>query len=280
MMPLNLFYEEPESDRWIKGDRYPRRFLRKLLRPRSWVSGHQRVFYNLVAGLKRIGQSYRINDYRYAQLHPDEVACIIGKPFILEKQQWKNPILFGASIFSHPCEQPQNFSKYPIERILLPGAWMADMWSSYFPGRIHVWPVGIDTQFWSPNPDVEKDIDLLIYDKIRWNYAEHKDTLLEPIRACLDDLGYRHHSIRYGTYDWSEYQSLLSRSKAMIFCCEHETQGIAYQEALACDIPILAWDRGGHWQDPSFYPHRVQYGPVTSVPYWDERCGDTFFRNL
>jgi hypothetical protein len=62
----------------------------------------------------------------------------------------------------------------------------------------------------------------------------------------------------------------------MIFLCEHETQGIAYQQALACGIPILAWDRGGYWQDPSFYPHQVKFGPVTSVPYWDERCGRKF----
>ena len=35
----------------------------------------------------------------------------------------------------------------------------------------------------------------------------------------------------------------------MIFLVEHETQGIAYQEAMACDVPILAWDQG-NWLDP------------------------------
>jgi hypothetical protein len=62
----------------------------------------------------------------------------------------------------------------------------------------------------------------------------------------------------------------------MIFLCEHETQGIAYQQALSSDVPIFAWDRGGPWQDPSYYPHKVVFGPVTSVPYWDERCGMKF----
>src|SRR5205823_6625794 len=56
----------------------------------------------------------------------------------------------------------------------------------------------------------------------------------------------------------------------------HEGQGIAYQQALSCGVPILAWDRGGPWPDPQYYPHRVVYQPVTSVPYWDERCGMTF----
>jgi hypothetical protein len=62
----------------------------------------------------------------------------------------------------------------------------------------------------------------------------------------------------------------------MIFVCEHETQGIAYQQALAAGVPVLAWDRGGEWRDPSYYPHRVVFGPVTSVPYFDDRCGRTF----
>ena len=62
----------------------------------------------------------------------------------------------------------------------------------------------------------------------------------------------------------------------MVFLCEHETQGIAYQQALACGVPILAWDRGGEWQDPSYYPNKVKFGPVSSVPYWDIRCGVKF----
>jgi glycosyltransferase involved in cell wall biosynthesis len=78
-------------------------------------------------------------------------------------------------------------------------------------------------------------------------------------------------------YDrWVARHALVQRSKAMIFLCEHETQGIAYQQALSCGVPILAWDRGGFWQDPSYFPHRVQFQPVSSVPYWDDRCGLKF----
>ena len=68
----------------------------------------------------------------------------------------------------------------------------------------------------------------------------------------------------------------MPNARAMIFLCEHETQGIAYQQALSCGVPILAWDRGGHWQDPACFPPWSMGNPVTSVPYWDERCGRTF----
>jgi hypothetical protein len=82
--------------------------------------------------------------------------------------------------------------------------------------------------------------------------------------------------LRYGSYREEEFQAALSDCRTMIFLCEHETQGIAYQQALSCNVPILAWDRGGYWQDPSHFPHKVKFQPVTSVPYWDERCGRTF----
>ncbi|MEQ1895767.1 MAG: hypothetical protein ABL971_00105 [Vicinamibacterales bacterium] len=62
----------------------------------------------------------------------------------------------------------------------------------------------------------------------------------------------------------------------MIFLCEHETQGIAYQQALSSGVPLLAWDRSGNWKDPSYYPEQVRFEPVSSVPYWDERCGMKF----
>jgi glycosyltransferase involved in cell wall biosynthesis len=82
--------------------------------------------------------------------------------------------------------------------------------------------------------------------------------------------------LRYGSYREAEFEGLLKRCRAMIFLCEHETQGLAYQQALSAGVPILAWDRGGYWQDPTYYPARAKYGPVSSVPYWDERCGTRF----
>jgi hypothetical protein len=62
----------------------------------------------------------------------------------------------------------------------------------------------------------------------------------------------------------------------MIFLVEHETQGFAYLQALSSGVPILAWERGGVWMDPAYYPNKVKFGPVTSIPYWDERCGKRF----
>ncbi|WP_345293613.1 hypothetical protein [Luteimonas vadosa] len=275
-MVLNLFYREPDPDRWLPGDRYPRRLIRRLVRGKPRPGGQTRVFLNLCAGLREIGVPFRVNDFRHARRHPDEVACIIGKPFLLDVMAWRNPILFGAAVFSHPIDDPDLFKRRPVRRVLVPGPWMQRMCQPYWGDRVQAWPVGIDTDLWSPQGDVPKDTDLLLYDKVLWDRGQRERDLLEPIRSRLRKAGISFMELTYGRYRERDYREALARCRGMVFLCEHETQGIAYQQALACGVPLLAWDQGGPWRDPSYYPHRVVYGPVTSVPYWDERCGLRF----
>jgi hypothetical protein len=279
---LNLFYEEPDPDRWLPFDRYPRALVRRMVRGKPSPGGQQRVFLNLCAGLDRLGVRYRVNDFRHARRHPEALACIIGKPQVLDRMEWRNPILFGASVFSHPLHDVDLLARHPIRRILVPGEWMRSMFEPYYGEAVAAWPVGIDTERWKPRQvdagttSASGAIDFLIYDKVRWKRALHEPALIEPIRAALRTRRLSFQEIRYGSYREEGYHELLQHCRAMIFLCEHETQGIAYQQALAAGVPILAWDRGGYWQDPEFYPHLVQFAPVTSVPYWDERCGLTF----
>ena len=286
---LSLFYEEPDHDRWLPGDRYPRKLVRRIVRGRPGIGGQQRVFLNLCAGLTQLGVSYRVNDYRYAQKHQEELACIVGKPHVLDKVDWKNPILFGAAVYSHPLDNQELLKRLPVRKVLVPGEWMRQMCEPFWGARVVAWPVGIDTDTWCPEklkagtleteikvPADGKTTDFLIYDKVRWEHDRYEGELLQPLRNELARRGLTFTEIRYGFYKEEDFRRLLGTCKAMIFLCEHETQGIAYQQALSCGVPILAWDRGGYWQDPEYYPHKVQFSPVSSVPYWDERCGIRF----
>ena len=273
---LNIFYEEPEGDRWLPFDRYPRRIVRRLLRGPPQARGHRRVFLNLCAGLDRIGARYRVNDYGHAGRNPDELVCIIGKSQVLDKLDWKNPILFGAAVFSHPSDDPHLFERRPVKKILVPGAWMKALWKPFWDETIAVWPVGIDTDRWRPANAAQKRIDVLLYDKVMWDRERAEARLIAPIRESLRQAGRSVREIRYGAYRETEFAAALAECRTMIFLCEHETQGIAYQQALAAGVPILAWDRGGYWLDPAYFPDKVKFQPVTSVPYWDERCGRTF----
>ncbi|CAM2830174.1 glycosyltransferase [Rariglobus hedericola] len=275
--PLSLFYAEPDPDRWLPGDRFPRRWIRRLARGPRRPGGQERVFINLCAGLDRLGVPYTVNRYRHALRNPDMPIGIIGKSHVLDLQPWHNPILFGASIMSHPLEDPKLLERLPnIRRVLVPGEWMRAMCAPYWGDRVQSWPVGIDTQAWAPPATADRDVDVLVYDKVRWEHDHYQRELIDPILTKLRSRGLRVATIRYGYYKEEDFAALLRRTRSMIFLCEHETQGIAYQQTLACGIPIFAWDRGGYWQDPQYYPDRIRFGPVSSVPYWDERCGLTF----
>lgn len=275
-IPLNIFYEEPDPDRWIKFDRYPRRLIRRLVRGKTKPGGVMMVALELMHGLDQLKIPYRFNDFKYIKSHPDELACMIGKPQLLFERRWKNPIIFGAGVYSHPIEYPDLFADHPnVKRFLVPGEWMRKMCEPWYGDKVVAWPVGIDTEKWTPL-EGSKKYDLLIYDKIRWDREAVNDALVKPMLEILNTRKLSYHFIRYGSYKHPELREKLAMSKAVLFLCEHETQGLAYQQILATGTPILAWDRGGYWQDPAFYPNKVKYQPVSSVPYWSDQCGERF----
>jgi hypothetical protein len=271
--PINIFYEEPDPDRWFKYDRYLRKIIRRLVRGKTRPGGVMMIALELMKGLDILKIPYRFNDYKYTKKHPNELICIIGKPHLVFERRFKNPILFGAGTFSHPIECPDFFTKYPnVKKMLVPGPWMEKMCKPYYGDQVMAWPIGIDSHKWSPKIKNEnQSVDFLIYNKIRWGHP-----LFESIVNELKNRGFSHSLIRYGNYNHADLINELSIAKAVIFLCEHETQGIAYQQILATGTPILAWDEGGYWKDPSFYPDLVKYKPVSSVPYWDDSCGVKF----
>lgn len=273
---MNVFYAEPEGDRWLPFDRYPRRIVRRLVRGPRQPGGMERYYLNLVDGLRRAGIAHRENPFGHARRHPDEVVGIIGKGHLLREREWRNPIVFGPAVFSHPLVDTEAFRAAPVCKVLVSCDWVKRMYQAAIDVPVEVWPAGVDTYTWRPDESARKDVDVLIYDKVRWHRERLEGELIRPIREALARRGLRHQTLRYGHYREAQFLDLLARCRSMVFLVEHETQGFAYLQALACGVPILAWDAGGFWKDPEFFPERVRFQGVTAVPYWDARCGTTF----
>jgi hypothetical protein len=277
MRPLNLFYAETDLDRWLRRPGLPWRLLARVTGRSRRPGGQTRVFLNLVAGLRVLGVPHRVNDFAHARRHPEELCCLLGRRRLLESRPWANPLLVGPCVFDHPLDSPRLFERFDVRRLLVPGEWMRRMCEPQWGGRVQAWPVGIDTGHWTPpGPDAARDVDVLVYDKILWDRDVAGRRVLGPVLAELERRRLRHAVVRYGRYEPDGYRALLRRSRCMVFLCEHETQGLAYQEALASGVPVLAWDGQSCWKDPAYYPHRVVFSPVSSVPYWDDRCGVRF----
>ena len=270
------FVKPPEQDRWIKGDKYVRSFIRTLLRGKPRPGGVEKVFINLCKGLDKLGVEYKIN-IPFNQLHKGDKVGILGAgKHCLDGYKQSNKIVAGIGLMTHPSEWPNLCEQYPVIKYLQHSEWAANVYKPYFgTEKCAIWPVGIDTEYWKPQVGVGKNIDVLIYNKIRWNKEKLNIELRDPIVGYLKKNNLSYTEIVYGSYSEKGYNDLLKQSKAMIFLCEHESQGIACCEALSMDVPVLAWDNG-FCLDPNRFSWGDALIPATSIPIFDERCGERF----
>jgi hypothetical protein len=218
---------------------------------------------------------YRVNNYRHMHSHSDELCCVLGQPHLLQRFAHHTPLMVGPALYNHPVDDELMPRRHTVRRVLVPSEWVQRMFSKSWPGLVSVWPVGIDTDLWTPSPQ-DKDVDIVVYDKFFRDRNRHRKELLEPLLSVLRRLGLAIEYLRYGHYVERELLSLSRRSRSMIYLSLHETQGIALEQILAANVPVLAWDPGGEWQSLEYLLRGVRFGPVTSVPYWDDRCGVKF----
>lgn len=278
---LHLYdIKAPDQPRWLPGDQYPRALVRRLLAP--WrgrgPGGLSKVTQNLCLGLDRLNVPWQL--HHRADLPPgdDPVGILHGPLDAVRHVASSRRCITGVGVLDFPDQWPTLFEDTRAAFHLQACEWAAAYYRPYFGERLRIWPVGIDTEACAPQPAVPKEFDLLVYDKIRWPAEHPEPNLREHVLAELDRRGISYLEIGYGRYPRgreNSYHALLSRSRAMLFLCENETQGIACQEALAMNVPVLAWNPR-RWLDPNRHAHGLSAHPASTIPYWDARCGDEF----
>jgi hypothetical protein len=279
---IALFYDgyEMKALEGVFGAAYShgRRALRyayRTLRRRQPHTGFYTAFRGLVASLKSKGIKVRVNDFAYARAHPNEPIGIAGYPSVLERVDLPNPIIFGPGDYGSG-EAAVKLAGDPKVKILTqPGAWAVEFNRQWVGDKGAVYFAGIDTDSWPDLSSHVKTIDFLVYDKIRWYRSERTETILSKCLKHLDDRGLSYTVLRYGDHHIDQFKGALAKSRAMLFLCEHETQGLAYQEALSSGVPVLAWDEE-ILVDPQSAPLAPAGLKVSSVPYFDARCGLRF----
>jgi hypothetical protein len=270
------FREPPQKDRFIPGDRYLFSAIKKLIR-RKRSSGLKKVFLNLSRGFDTLKVDYDIN-LPFKKIQQGEPVIVLGEGrYALEGYDRPNKVIAGIGLMTHPNEWPDLFEQYPVAKYLQHSEWATNMYAkTYGTDKCAVWPAGIDTEKWQGNVQADKKFDLLVYSKIMWNKQQTDKELRLPILEKLQQLGLSFNEITYGHYQETDYYNLLQQSKAMIFLCEHESQGFALCEALSMNVPVFAWNQG-FWLDPNLIawgePNPV---PASSIPFFDDRCGMQF----
>jgi hypothetical protein len=148
------------------------------------------------------------------------------------------------------------------------------MWKDFGFNRclIDVWPTGIDTEVHTPSTGGKNTV--LIYFKQR--FPEE----LKAVQDILDRKKIPYRFIIYGRYRHEDYVKMLESTRYIIWIGRQESQGIALEEALAMNIPILIWDisKVGHWLTSKremayFIKQENDYTDTTTAPYFDQTCG-------
>jgi len=272
---IHLYFKvPPRTNRFVWGDRYVFTQAKKLFK-KNKISGIEKVLHNLRKGFDELNISYDIN-LPFERIKPAEPVVVLGLGrYALQGYAQPNPIIAGIGLMTHPSEWPDLCLEFPVVKYLQHSTWTKNIYMPYFGDKCDLWPSGIDTEKWAPVVGASKTFDVLVYNKIMWDKQTGDQQLRLPILKKLQELGLSYHEITYGEYTEAEYLSLLNQSGAMIFLCEHESQGFACCEALSMDVPVFAWNPG-FWLDPLRFEGNDPLIPATSIPFFDERCGNSF----
>lgn len=274
-----LFFGDFERDRLVRHDRHVRRALRVIARAwrgQAQKSGFFVAFELLVNSLQRAGYRVVVNDVTLARLNPSYPIGILGYPHVLEDLRLDNPAVLGPGLYDHPRLAPTLMDDRRHHAYIVSSEWMRESFATVYRDKCVRWHAAVDVNQW-PAASGPKNYDFLVYVKFLWDRERNESETLAPVLAALDRRGLSYVVIRYGSYYHEQYRAVLQRVRGMIFLCEHETQGIAYQEAMASGVPVLAWDQG-RWLDARYADQSGELVPASSVPYFSAACGEKFGR--
>jgi hypothetical protein len=153
-----------------------------------------------------------------------------------------------------------------------PSDWVVDLWRTYSfcDGlKISSLPFGVETNKFNEIMPIENRTNVFLYFKRR------KPTELNKLVSFLNNQNIQVKIFDYNSrYSEEEYLHYLQNSKYGIWIDAHESQGFALEEALSCNVPLLVWNIKSLNQE---YMCKYHDAPATTIPYWDDRCGEYFY---
>lgn len=229
------------------------------------VRGPYKVIVNLIESLEYTNTPYSINeekyDYNYLVHYGREGhekheklehnSCVIGPqiwPFDAYGQFLK--------------DNPQYYKKLIVPSV---SPKISFVEQGFDENKISIWTVGI------------KDINvnrkgnkILVYLKQRPQ---------EDLKFVIDFLKskkYEYEILRYEHYSQEQFYSSLENCSHGIIIGRPETQGIAYQEMMSSNLPLLLWDVN-EWYDYDLPNPYQKYPSPTLAHYFSNECGEKFY---
>lgn len=198
--------------------------------------------------------------------------CVYSPSIPVQVSKYPNTrFIFGPHFNVFPDHDPISTIKGPHSTYIMPSQWPIAAWKTFSVCHdldMQVVPFAVDTQRFMPSKPLSARTKVFVY------YKSRNPNDLTIVLNVLNSFGVAAKVFQYGSYQEAEYLEYLRDSKYGIWVDAHESQGFALEEALAMDIPLLVWNITSMNQE--YYQSRPDF-PATTIPYWDERCGEVFY---
>ncbi|MBY0110250.1 MAG: hypothetical protein K2X90_04015 [Candidatus Babeliaceae bacterium] len=232
-------------------------------------SPHPAVYRSIISGFNKLGITYNVNPSKSSEFG-DIVICLDGISSLKRAIKLKNKnrikkLVVGPSMVGRATEHNHILTNSAIDYYLTPSEWNMIGYVEDEPALkrvIHIWPAGVDSEYWQPQNNLKNKSKVLIY------WKTESQEFCDKVKNILLSYGWEPLIIKYGNYKQEHYKELLSQVKFAVFISVTESQGLALAECWAMNIPTLVWD----CQKPLEYLGKT-YHIVSSCPYLTEQTG-------
>jgi hypothetical protein len=211
--------------------------------------------------------------YKYGTVYDIPEFDLIFSPCSpIDSSKYPNKkFIYGPHFSVFPTGQITRINNVHNNSIYIqPSEWATDTWKNmgaeqFIPVKTQFFPVDTD-RFSDTN---KQRIKVFIYFKLR-----------NPAELYFVEEYLKNSNIEYKIFDYvkkyneEEYLKYLQESKYGIILGRHESQGFAIEEALSCNVPLLVWNTRYMSQE---YGYNYKDIDCTTIPYWDDRCGEFFY---
>jgi len=231
-------------------------------------SGPEKVVKNTIEALEQENIPFSINQnnysYNFLLQYQHEVA------YLKHEKLEHNSCIIGPQVWPFENDFYGNFlinNPQYYKKIIVPSQWVKNLYLNKLnisENKVDIWACGI--------PDLlkynkkNKEYDCLIYFK---NRSSEELYLVEKF---LSSKGLTYQTFSYGNYSEENFLNAVGLSKFCFILDNTESQGVAIQEMMSINIPLLVWDTKC-WD----YLGEDFKVPASSVPYWNSECGEKFY---
>lgn len=234
----------------------------------SQYGGPHSVTKSLINGLSQLGVPFNYNPSR--EVDVADLVIVLADPnalrqaITLKRSGRIKKLLAGPNLVVLAKDDGGILAAPEVDICIVPSYWVQPSYEDDQPSlknRIQIWYAGVDVDYWRPQKTLQQKLeqgykDVLVY------WKTESQEFCNRAESALKRHGFNPIRLRYGAYSRDQFKAQLEKVLFAVFITRSESQGIAFAECWAMDVPTLVWDP----QQPLAIKGKVHW-PIAACPY-------------